>query len=92
MFGSDSRDASAQPSTPQRSSSPVESAKGSPAEEFALGKRGMLVFFTLAVLTLMVALDGTSISVALPVCVHRANGRIETDCPDYLQGPRRFSH
>jgi hypothetical protein len=36
-------------------------------EEFTLGKRGQLAFFTLSVLTLMVALDGTSISVALPV-------------------------
>jgi hypothetical protein len=37
------------------------------AEKFALGRRGQLVFFTLAVLTLMAALDGTSLSVALPV-------------------------
>lgn len=37
-------------------------------EKFALGKRGILVFFTLSVLTLMAALDGTSLSVALPVC------------------------
>lgn len=36
-------------------------------EQFALGRRGQLVFFTLAVLTLMAALDGTSLSVALPV-------------------------
>lgn len=38
-------------------------------EKFALGRRGQLVFFTLAVLTLMAALDGTSLSVALPVCL-----------------------
>jgi hypothetical protein len=37
--------------------------------EFTLGRRGILAFFTLSVLTLMVALDGTSISVALPVRV-----------------------
>jgi hypothetical protein len=37
------------------------------AEKFALGRRGQLVFFTLAVLSLMAALDGTSLSVALPV-------------------------
>jgi hypothetical protein len=37
--------------------------------KFTLGKRGILAFFTLSVLTLMVALDGTSISVALPVRV-----------------------
>ncbi|KAJ5222929.1 uncharacterized protein N7469_009169 [Penicillium citrinum] len=35
-------------------------------EKFALGRRGILVVFTLCVLTLMAALDGTSISVALP--------------------------
>lgn len=36
-------------------------------DTFALGKKGILVFFTLSVLTLMAALDGTSLSVALPV-------------------------
>lgn len=36
-------------------------------EKFALERRGALVFITLSVLTLMAALDGTSISVALPV-------------------------
>lgn len=39
-------------------------------EKFALGKKGILVFFTLSVLTLMAALDGTSLSVALPVCTY----------------------
>lgn len=34
---------------------------------FSLGRRGQMVFFSLAVLALMVALDGTSLSVALPV-------------------------
>jgi hypothetical protein len=37
------------------------------SEDFKLSGRGILIFFTLAVLTLMAALDGTSISVALPV-------------------------
>lgn len=36
-------------------------------EQFKLSLSGKLIFFTLAVLTLMVSLDGTSISVALPV-------------------------
>jgi len=36
-------------------------------EKFALGRKGILVVFTLCVLTLMAALDGTSLSVALPV-------------------------
>lgn len=42
-------------------------ANDAKAEKFALGRRGQLVFFTLAVLSLMAALDGTSLSVALPV-------------------------
>lgn len=75
MFGSDTQDASAQlPPSPQPTSPPVEPKESSGVEEFSLGKRGMLVFFTLATLTLMVALDGTSISVALPV---RINGLVQ---------------
>ncbi|KAJ5157742.1 uncharacterized protein N7482_008842 [Penicillium canariense] len=42
--------------------------------KFALGRRGQLVFFTLAVLTLMAALDGTSLSVALPTIARALNG------------------
>jgi hypothetical protein len=38
-----------------------------PDKDFTLGTRGTLIFVILAVLTLMAALDGTSISVALPV-------------------------
>lgn len=45
----------------------VKNKKKSDDEKFALGRRGILVFFTLSVLTLMAALDGTSLSVALPV-------------------------
>lgn len=40
---------------------------GADEDEFTLSNRGRLVFMTLAVLTLMAALDGTSLSVALPV-------------------------
>jgi hypothetical protein len=36
-------------------------------KDFTLSPRGVLVFITIAILVLMVALDGTSISVALPV-------------------------
>lgn len=36
-------------------------------DDFKLSVMGRVIFFTLAVLTLMVSLDGTSISVALPV-------------------------
>lgn len=39
----------------------------SPAVEWAPSKRLYVAFLTLAVITLMVALDGTSLSVALPV-------------------------
>ncbi|OJJ00828.1 hypothetical protein ASPVEDRAFT_127706 [Aspergillus versicolor CBS 583.65] len=42
--------------------------------DFVLGKRGILAFFTLSVLTLMVALDGTSISVALPIITRDLKG------------------
>ncbi|KAL2865207.1 major facilitator superfamily-domain-containing protein [Aspergillus lucknowensis] len=42
--------------------------------EFRLGRRGILVFLTLTVLTLMVALDGTSISVALPIITRDLKG------------------
>ncbi|KAL4922005.1 major facilitator superfamily domain-containing protein [Aspergillus aurantiobrunneus] len=43
-------------------------------DEFKLGKRGILAFFTLSVLTLMVALDGTSLSVALPIITQDLKG------------------
>ncbi|KAH3393315.1 hypothetical protein KXW79_002947 [Aspergillus fumigatus] len=42
--------------------------------DFTLGRRGVLAFFTLSVLTLMVALDGTSISVALPTITQDLKG------------------
>lgn len=38
-----------------------------PEQKFSLDWRGQVVIFTLCVLTLMAALDGTSLSVALPV-------------------------
>lgn len=40
---------------------------GIAAEDFKPSKRLYVAFMTLAVITLMVALDGTSLSVALPV-------------------------
>ncbi|KAJ5765774.1 hypothetical protein N7520_005333 [Penicillium odoratum] len=45
-----------------------------PDNGFKLGRRGVLVFFTLAVLTLMAALDGTSLSVALPTISQELDG------------------
>lgn len=50
-----------------RASTVIKRKKKVDEEKFALGRRGILVFFTLSVLTLMAALDGTSLSVALPV-------------------------
>ncbi|KMP01742.1 hypothetical protein CIRG_01881 [Coccidioides immitis RMSCC 2394] len=44
------------------------------AVEFRLTARAWLAFVTLAVLTLMVALDGTSISVALPIIASKLHG------------------
>jgi len=48
----------------------VKRKKKNDDDKFALGRRGILVFFTLSVLTLMAALDGTSLSVALPVGIY----------------------
>ncbi|CEL06579.1 hypothetical protein ASPCAL09752 [Aspergillus calidoustus] len=42
--------------------------------DFHLSNTGRLIFFALAVLTLMVALDGTSISVALPIMSKTLHG------------------
>ena len=54
------------------------------AETFILGRRAILIFLTLAVLTLMAALDGTSISVALPVCNLESSEQIQSQRPiDY---------
>ena len=47
---------------------------GVAAEDFKPSRRLYVAFMTLAVITLMVALDGTSLSVALPVsqqCLHK---------------------
>ncbi|KAL4799563.1 major facilitator superfamily domain-containing protein [Aspergillus venezuelensis] len=43
-------------------------------DEFVLGRQGILAFFTLSVLALMVALDGTSLSVALPIMTQDLKG------------------
>ncbi|KAA8645402.1 uncharacterized protein ATNIH1004_006821 [Aspergillus tanneri] len=43
-------------------------------ETFKLSLTGRLIFVTLAILTLMVSLDGTSISVALPEMARELNG------------------
>lgn len=55
-----------------------------PDDAFKLDRRGVLVFFTLAVLTLMAALDGTSLSVALPVCVSMPFSGFKLTSLDYL--------
>lgn len=66
-----------------------------PGMDFVLGKRGTLAFFTLSVLTLMVAIDGTSISVALPVCpqpiqVYKYTSKLS--CIDHHKRPQRNSN
>jgi hypothetical protein len=48
-------------------SHPDPEENGADGKNFKLSRRGVLVFITLAVLILMAALDGTSLSVALPV-------------------------
>ena len=45
-----------------------------PEPTFTISTRFLLAFASLAILTLMVALDGTSISVALPVIAKALNG------------------
>ncbi|KAJ5641382.1 hypothetical protein N7490_005382 [Penicillium lividum] len=56
------------------SASKPSSVMTDPDNGFKLGRRGALVFFTLAVLTLMAALDGTSLSVALPTISQELDG------------------
>jgi hypothetical protein len=63
--GGDDASMSSDPATP----SPAPSIGKPDQEDFKLGMRFYLAFATLSILTLMVALDGTSISVALPVCL-----------------------
>lgn len=70
----------------RRSEPPTQATPGSAGSEmdrlgadeesapFKATKRFLLVFVALSVLTLMVALDGTSISVALPIIADRLNG------------------
>lgn len=68
-----SRDQVARHSIADGSTTPVPSSTAgtvqddSDSEDFKLSRRAIMIFFTLSVLTLMAALDGTSISVALPV-------------------------
>ncbi|KAJ5781197.1 hypothetical protein N7457_006357 [Penicillium paradoxum] len=57
-----------------RPSSDVKRNRKVDDEKFALGRRGILVFFTLSILTLMAALDGTSLSVALPEIAQALKG------------------
>lgn len=45
-----------------------------PTPEFTVSTRLVLAFAALAVLTLMVALDGTSLSVALPIMARKLHG------------------
>ncbi|KAL4884842.1 major facilitator superfamily domain-containing protein [Aspergillus karnatakaensis] len=70
----DGRDSEAATESSGRAS-PVKPDNITPEmDEFVLGRRGQLAFFTLSVLTLMVALDGTSISVALPIITRDLGG------------------
>lgn len=50
--------------------SSIMSNNQQPEKKFSLDWRGRVVLFTLCILTLMAALDGTSLSVALPVSIH----------------------
>ncbi|KAJ5708544.1 hypothetical protein N7488_008345 [Penicillium malachiteum] len=61
-------------SNPNSRPSSISTVGNPPDDKFEIGKRGQLVFFTLAVLTLMAALDGTSLSVALPTISEDLHG------------------
>lgn len=56
------------------SDSSIKSGHESPAPAFNPGRRFYLAFLALAVLTLMVALDGTSLSVAIPTVAQALKG------------------
>lgn len=83
--------------------SPGESLDASPQEEskpqWKISKRGLLVFVTICVLTLMVAIDSTSIGVVLPVSPMHSDAMTQ-DEPGvdqhfylgYLQSPWYTSH
>lgn len=57
------------PTSPPNDASDSDKNEEWDAENFKMSTRSWLVFLMLSVLTLMVALDGTSISVALPVSI-----------------------
>ncbi|KAK5088025.1 hypothetical protein LTS08_004913 [Lithohypha guttulata] len=59
---------------PGSGNSSVSSKHDDPPPTFQPGRRFYLAFLALAVLTLMVALDGTSLSVALPVVAQALRG------------------
>ncbi|EZG18478.1 MFS multidrug transporter [Trichophyton rubrum] len=59
---------------PQQSGVSSSASSHTEIEEFRPSKRTWLIFLTLSVLTLMVALDGTSISVALPIIASKLHG------------------
>lgn len=59
---------------PDSGNSSISSKHDDPPPTFQPGRRFYLAFLALAVLTLMVALDGTSLSVALPVVAQALRG------------------
>jgi MFS family permease len=62
------------PAVSSSSSSSLSEQRKNDGAPFKPSARFLLAFASLAVLTLMVALDGTSISVALPVIARRLHG------------------
>lgn len=71
--------------------SPSELSKG-PEEEFKPDLSFRLAFASLCVITLMAALDATSISVALPVSRLSLCSESLLTKTDYGQGPWRYCH
>jgi hypothetical protein len=67
MAPSQDLDRSKEEVDPASQSASENGSQDTPDEKWEFSTRALLVFVTLSTLTLMVALDGTSISVALPV-------------------------
>ncbi|KIW92317.1 uncharacterized protein Z519_07301 [Cladophialophora bantiana CBS 173.52] len=60
--------------TSEKANHDNDNGASSTPEEFTISTRFVMAFVALAVLTLMVALDGTSISVALPIIAKKLRG------------------
>lgn len=70
----------------------AETASENSTGEWRFTRRAQLVFATLSTLSLMVALDGTSISVALPVCFFRSHAAVSPTIENFLTLATEIDH